>query len=82
MLSDPTQVCRKKGRGLHESKLFGAHAAIHQPFQELKQPFNLFKSEVFAESSRVFDAALKKNKGNGLEPSVFHKEALSVEDRD
>ena len=49
--------------------------------RELNRPFNIFKSECFAQSHRVSDATLRSNKGKGLEPAVQHKEPLSAEDR-
>ena len=64
-----------------KSSYFAVRAALHRRIQELKRPFNLFKTAVFTESHRVFDATLKMKKIDGLEPAVVHKEAITQEDR-
>ena len=71
----------KKGEMYKKSSYFAARAALHRRIQELKRPFNLFKTAVFTESHRVFDATLKMKKVDGLEPAVVHKEAITQEDR-
>ena len=71
----------KKGEMYKKSSYFAARAALHRRIQELKRPFNLFKTAVFTESHRVFDATLKMKKVDGLEPAVVHEEAITQEDR-
>ena len=71
----------KKGEMYKKSSYFAARAAPHRRIQELKRPFNLFKTAVFTESHRVFDATLKIKKVDGLERAVVHKEAITQEDR-
>ena len=71
----------KKGELYKKASYFAARAAIHRKVREFNRPFNIFKSECFAQSHRVLDATLRSKKGEGLEPAVTHKEPLSAEDR-
>ena len=44
----------------------------------LRCSFNVFRSEAFAHSHRVFDATLKVKKAEGLEPAVRYKDLITA----
>ena len=46
----------------------------------LQRPFNVFKTQELQESNRVLDGVLKKNKAEGVEKLVEHKEAIRKAD--
>ena len=64
---------RKKKGGLdRKGSYLAARAAVNRKNQELKRPFNIFRSDVFTELHRVLDATWKVKKVEGLEPPVEH----------
>ena len=57
---------RTKAGGLYrKASYLASRGVIHRRTQELKRPFNVFKSEAFAQSHRVLDARLKTKKSKG-----------------
>ena len=70
----------KKGELYKKASCYAVRAAIHRKVREFNRPFNIFKSECFAQSHGVLEATLRSKQGEGLGPAVQHKEPLSAED--
>ena len=75
---------RNKEGGMYmKNSYLAARAAIGRHVTvNLKRPFNVFQSPELQGSNRVLDGVLKKNKSEGVEKSVVHKDALKKEDLD
>lgn len=75
---------RNKEGGIYKkSSYLAARAAIGRYVtSDLKRPFNVFQSPELQGSNRVLDGVLKKNKADGVEKLMVHKEALKKDDLD
>ena len=67
----------KKSSYLAARTALGRHVSV-----TLQRQFNVFKTQELQDSNRVLDGVLKKNKAEGVEKLVEHKEAIKKEDFD
>ena len=65
----------KKSSYLAARAALGRHVTV-----TLQRPFNVFKTQELQESNRILDGVLKKNKAEGVEKLVEHKEAIRKAD--